>query len=151
MKKFVQLLVVLSMIALVFLASSPAMADPPDEALGDWSYFVYDIDVKVAGSNMFMTTYDHGYWTGTFEGESTEVGMVVGDADVLVDEDVDAHVAKGLDELGAVVVAEDGEDAVAGADLGDDNAHAFDDVGVFAVVFEPRVAGDHAQVGGDGR
>ena len=53
MKKFVQLLVVLSVIGLAFIASNPAMADPPGEAGGEWIYYVYDVDVKEAGGNAF--------------------------------------------------------------------------------------------------
>ena len=65
------------MSVILILSASPAFAGPPDEAGGIWRYIVTDIEVKMAGPNTFMTTYDHGEWTGTFEGLSTEVGMVV--------------------------------------------------------------------------
>ena len=62
---------------ILVLSTSPALAGPPEEVEGVWNYFVYDFDEKLAGRNTFMTTYDWGVWTGTFEGVSTEVGMVV--------------------------------------------------------------------------
>jgi hypothetical protein len=75
MKK--KLLVLVVVITLLSVVSIPTLAGPPEEAGGEWNYFVYDIEVREAGKNTFMTTYDVGLWSGTFEGESTEVGMVV--------------------------------------------------------------------------
>ena len=65
------------MIVIMALLTSPALAGSHSEAGGDWSYIVTDVDEKVAGLNTFMKTYDEGIWTGTFDGESTEIGMVV--------------------------------------------------------------------------
>ncbi|MFN2169011.1 MAG: hypothetical protein ACK2U9_22495, partial [Anaerolineae bacterium] len=37
----------------------------------------YIIDVRAAGGNTFMTTWEEGMWTGTFQGASREDGRVV--------------------------------------------------------------------------
>ncbi|HSR31854.1 MAG TPA: DUF3224 domain-containing protein, partial [Anaerolineae bacterium] len=58
--------------------SVPALAGPPEEAGGDWSYYAEPLgDPKVAGCNMFVPAYSEGVWTGTFVGVTTEVGVVV--------------------------------------------------------------------------
>lgn len=72
-----KLFILLGVIMVLSMLSIPALAGPPEEVGGEWSYIVTDVDVRVAGGNTFMTTYDEGLWTGTFEGVSTEVGMVV--------------------------------------------------------------------------
>jgi hypothetical protein len=72
-----KLFVLLAVIMALSMVSIPALAGPPEDAGGDWSYIVTDAEVRVAGCNTFMTTYDEGVWTGTFEGVSTEVGVVV--------------------------------------------------------------------------
>ena len=77
MKKIVQLLVVLSVVALAFMASSPAMAGPPEAAEGLWQYTSTILDVRLAGCNTFVKTFENGLWTGTFDGISTEDGQVV--------------------------------------------------------------------------
>ena len=77
MKKCVQLLVVLSVIALAFMASSPVLAGPPATAEGLWQYTSTVLGVKEAGCNTFVTTFENGLWTGTFDGVSTEDGQVV--------------------------------------------------------------------------
>jgi hypothetical protein len=77
-KKLLVLLAIAAlMVALLAGLSVPAQAGPPEDAGGEWRYIVTDVDVRMAGCNTFMTTYDEGVWTGTFEGESTEVGVVV--------------------------------------------------------------------------
>ena len=69
--------VIFTLFLLLLVVAIPAQATKPDSAGGVWSYKVYDFGVRVAGCNTFLTTYDIGKWTGTFEGDSTEVGMVV--------------------------------------------------------------------------
>ncbi|MFN2181746.1 MAG: hypothetical protein ACK2UR_08705 [Candidatus Promineifilaceae bacterium] len=73
-KKYV---VILMALFILLVLAIPAQATKPDSAEGVWSYFVYKAEVKEAGCNTFLTTYDYGKMTGTFEGETTEVGMVV--------------------------------------------------------------------------
>jgi hypothetical protein len=65
------------LVGLLLVLSVPALAGPPEEAGGVWEYMVTAADVELAGCNMFMYTYDIGEWTGTFEGVSTETGVVV--------------------------------------------------------------------------
>ena len=69
MKK--KLFVLLLVVMVLSMLSIPAFAGPPEEVGGEWSYIVTDVEVRVAGGNTFMTTYDEGVWTGTFEGVST--------------------------------------------------------------------------------
>jgi hypothetical protein len=76
MSKMKRFLLVL-MAVILTLSTSTALAGPPDEAVGEWSYIVTDFDLKVAGLNTFMTSYDNSVWTGTFDGVSTGVGLVV--------------------------------------------------------------------------
>lgn len=73
-KKYIVILLALLVLLVLVI---PAQATKPDSAGGVWSYFVYDVEVKEAGCNTFLTTYDYGKMTGTFEGDTTEVGMVV--------------------------------------------------------------------------
>ena len=66
------------MVALLFTLSAAAHAGPPKEAGGDFSYIASPAGPpKVAGGNMFIPSYDEAIWEGTFEGTSTEDGMVV--------------------------------------------------------------------------
>jgi hypothetical protein len=76
MNKMKKYLVILLAVILA-LSTSTALAGPPDEAGGKWSYIVTDADIKVVSLNTFMTSYDNSIWTGTFDGVSTGVGMVV--------------------------------------------------------------------------
>lgn len=76
MKKRSLLMIMVLLIALLSTLSAPAQAKLP-EAGGEWQYIVTDFDVKAAGCNTFRYTDDEGIWTGTFEGESTETGVVV--------------------------------------------------------------------------
>ena len=72
-----KMLVVLAALLVLLVLAIPAQATQPSTAAGDWSYFVYDLKVKTAGCNTFLTTYDYGMMTGTFVGDTTEVGTVV--------------------------------------------------------------------------
>ena len=71
-----KILFILMAVFLIFSAS-PVYAGPPDVAEGVWKYYIYEEYYKIAGGTTFITTYDYGVLTGTFEGESTEVGTVV--------------------------------------------------------------------------
>ena len=73
-KKLFVLLIVLMALALVSIS---ALAGPPEKAEGLWQYQPFILEVKEAGCNTFLTTFENGLWTGTFEGTSTEDGKVV--------------------------------------------------------------------------
>ena len=75
MKK--KLFITLLVLMVLSLVAIPAMAGPPEEAAGLWQYQPFILDVKQAGCNTFLTTFENGKWTGTFEGTSTEDGKVV--------------------------------------------------------------------------
>jgi hypothetical protein len=65
MKK--RLFVLLAVIVVLSMASTPALAVPPEDAGGVWCYMPATLVVeKVVGGNQFWTTSDVGYWTGTF-------------------------------------------------------------------------------------
>ena len=75
MKK--KLLVLSILLALLLLLTIPALAGPPQNAEGLWQYQPFILEAKEAGCNTFLTTFENGLWTGTFEGTSTEDGKVV--------------------------------------------------------------------------
>jgi hypothetical protein len=54
-----------------------AQAGPPTTAEGLWQYQPFIEDMRTAGCNTFLDTFENGLWTGTFEGTSTEDGKVV--------------------------------------------------------------------------
>ena len=77
MKKICRILSVSLLIAALLIASIPALAGPPEQAEGLWQYQPFTLEVREAGCNTFMKTFENGLWTGTFEGTSTEDGKVV--------------------------------------------------------------------------
>lgn len=72
-KSLITFLIVLLLVTLAV----PAHAGPPENASGLWVYEPTVVDIKEAGGNTFFYTTEVGIWTGTFEGDSTEVGVVV--------------------------------------------------------------------------
>ena len=72
-----RVLMLLTMIMILPILSTPALAGPPTEAEGLWEYMPTIVDARVADGNTFLHTTEVGKWTGTFEGESTEDGQVV--------------------------------------------------------------------------
>jgi hypothetical protein len=77
MKKIYRILSISFVIAVLLLTSNPALAGPPEPAEGLWQYQPFILEVREAGCNTFMKTFENGVWTGTFEGTSTEDGRVV--------------------------------------------------------------------------
>ena len=75
MKKKLAVLVAVVMVLSVLLM--PVQAGPPVEASGLWQYTPYILEAREAGGNTFLTTFEEGLWTGTFQGVSTEDGRVV--------------------------------------------------------------------------
>jgi hypothetical protein len=74
MKKRLIALLALTMI----LSTGAALAGPPDNAAGEWYYMPTGMVVdKIAGGNMFVSISDEGYWTGTIDGDETDVGTAV--------------------------------------------------------------------------
>jgi hypothetical protein len=72
MKKLVFLLIVILAVSMMALTAS---ANPPQEAVGVWSYLPQALDIyKVVGGNQFMTFSELGMWTGTFSGAAYESG-----------------------------------------------------------------------------
>ena len=61
----------------VLVAPASALAGPPEDADGLWQYQPFILASREAGCNTFLTTFENGLWTGTFEGTSTEDGKVV--------------------------------------------------------------------------
>lgn len=66
----------LAVAALMVATAVPAQAAPPMDAAGLWQYLPTVVGVRDAGCNQFVSSTEHGIWTGTFVGESTEVGQV---------------------------------------------------------------------------
>jgi hypothetical protein len=77
MEKRSMFLTALLMVALLSMLSVPAHAGPPTTAEGLWQYQPFIEDMKLAGGNTFLETFENGKWTGTFSGTSTEDGKVV--------------------------------------------------------------------------
>jgi hypothetical protein len=78
MKKSSMLLITVLAVALLSMLSVPVHGGPPTTAEGLWRYLpTTNETVRVAGGNTFIYAEEVGEWTGTFEGESTEVGVVV--------------------------------------------------------------------------
>ena len=73
-KRLFVLLIVLTILA---LGAIPALAGPPQKAEGLWQYQPFILGVKEAGCNTFLTIFENGLWTGTFEGTSIDYGKVV--------------------------------------------------------------------------
>jgi len=67
----------LTMILILSILSTPALAGPPTEAGGLWQYKPEILEMWFADGNMFLHTAEEAVWTGTFEGDSTEDGLVV--------------------------------------------------------------------------
>jgi hypothetical protein len=77
MRKLSLTLLAALMILVASALAMPVQAGPPTPAEGLWQYQPFILDVKEAGCNTFLTTFENGMWTGTFEGTSTEDGKVV--------------------------------------------------------------------------
>jgi hypothetical protein len=73
--------VVVAMVAVVVdlsALSSSGHADPPTNAEGRLLYVAYPAgEPKIAGGNTFLRTTEVAAWTGSFEGNSTDVCKVV--------------------------------------------------------------------------
>lgn len=78
MKKRLMMLLITTL-TVVFLStlSVPVYAGSPEHAEGLWQYQPFILDSQEASCNTFLTTFENGMWTGTFEGTSTEDGKVV--------------------------------------------------------------------------
>jgi hypothetical protein len=72
------LLVPLVVCALV-LGVTPAVAGPPEEAAGDWTYMpdLAGLTFREAGNNLFISGTEVSTFTGTFEGTSDDEFVVV--------------------------------------------------------------------------
>lgn len=77
MKKRWLLPITMLMAALLFILLVPAHAGPPENAEGVWQYQPFIENVRTAGGNTFLDTFENGRWTGTFSGTSMEDGNVV--------------------------------------------------------------------------
>ena len=72
-----RVLMLLTMIMILSILSTPALAGPPKEAEGLMRYTPTIVDVRVADGNTFLHTTEEAEWTGTFSGVSAEEGQVV--------------------------------------------------------------------------
>ncbi|SEI96924.1 hypothetical protein [Demequina mangrovi] len=63
--------------AALIVAAPPAMAGPPSDAEGEWTYGVTGIDFRYAGNTTFAYGTEHSYFTGTFDGESDDEFVVI--------------------------------------------------------------------------
>ena len=70
-------LAVLTVVVVLSTLLLSVHAGPPANAEGLWRYQPFLEDLRVASCNTFMNTVENGIWTGTFEGTSTEDGIVV--------------------------------------------------------------------------
>ncbi len=77
MRKKMFLLTIMMIAVLLLALSAPVQAGPPEDAEGLWQYQPFILEVREAGCNTFVTTFENGIWTGTFDGTSTEDGQVV--------------------------------------------------------------------------
>ena len=75
MKKMSVIVVLVVMILTTLLMS--VHAGPPTNAEGLWRYQPFIDETRVVGGNTFLKTHENGEWTGTFVGDSTELGQVV--------------------------------------------------------------------------
>jgi hypothetical protein len=75
-KAFLTLLSLLILVLLIAVVV-PVQAGPPESAEGLWQYQPFILGAQVNDCNTFLTTFENGVWTGTFEGNSTEDGKVV--------------------------------------------------------------------------
>ena len=64
-------------VGMMFALATSAAAGPPALAEGLWQYQPSILEAETRGCNTFLTTFENGLWTGTFEGVSTEEGRVV--------------------------------------------------------------------------
>jgi len=76
-KRSTKFMVTALIAALLAVLSVPVSAGPPENAEGLWQYQPFILGAQEAGCNTFLTTFENGMWTGTFEGTSTEDGKVV--------------------------------------------------------------------------
>lgn len=68
----------LAVIMVLFSLSIAAYAEQPDRNVaGVWHYWPYLEHEEIRGGNIFWETFEEGEWEGTFEGTSTEDGLVV--------------------------------------------------------------------------
>lgn len=72
-----RVLTLLTMIMILSILSTPALAGPPTDVVGLWQYKPTLLDMWFADGNTFLHTVEEGIWTGGFEGVSTEDGLVV--------------------------------------------------------------------------
>ena len=77
MKKINLVRMTIGLLLLLLFIVMPAYARPPQEAEGLWQYQPIILEVKESGCNTFLTTFEDGLWTGTFDGSSTEDARVV--------------------------------------------------------------------------
>jgi len=77
MKNRSLLLIAVLTVALLSLLSAPVHGGPPSAAEGLLQYLPVDQSMRVAGGNTFVDFAEVGKWTGTLEGESTDVGALV--------------------------------------------------------------------------
>lgn len=77
MKKRLLILITVLMVVLLVTLSVPAYAGPSENAEGLWQYQPFIEEMRFAGGNIFLETFENGSWSGTFTGTSTEDGKVV--------------------------------------------------------------------------
>jgi hypothetical protein len=78
MKRSLLLVTVLAGV-LVLALSVPVQAGPPGIAGGEWTYGIVLPEPTYVGCNtVYEPTEDSGTFTGTFQGDETEVGVLVG-------------------------------------------------------------------------
>lgn len=77
MKKRILIVFIAMILVLLIAMSVPVHAGPPETVSGLWQYQPFIENVRTAGGNTFLDTFENGKWTGTFSGTSTEDGEVV--------------------------------------------------------------------------
>jgi hypothetical protein len=75
-KLFVFLFVVLAVITAVSVMAIPALAGPPENAEGTWTYWLTSDWQERVGCNIFWFMTDEGVFDGTFVGTEIEEGYV---------------------------------------------------------------------------
>ncbi len=72
-----RLLAVPLLAAALLVGAPPAMAGPPSDAEGEWTYDVVSVDLRFAGNTTFVYGTEVSTFSGTFDGSATDEFVVV--------------------------------------------------------------------------
>ncbi len=61
----------------LLVGAAPAMAGPPSDAEGEWTYFLTGLELREAGNTTFAYGTERSFFDGTFDGEADDTFVVV--------------------------------------------------------------------------